>query len=91
MRNYIENLKERPDHHKRRFALLVSGTFTLAIFAIWTLTTFSPNESVVATENKVKVEERGPLSSLTSSFATVFQAVKGDINTLKSLLPQDDQ
>lgn len=32
---HIENMKERPEHVKRRFALFASGTVTALIFIVW--------------------------------------------------------
>lgn len=53
MRKYLSTIHERPDSHKKLFAFAVSGTFTLFIFAIWTLTTFglSGGESIAESDN----------------------------------------
>lgn len=86
MRRYIENLKDKPDHHKQRFALLVSGVFTLAIFGVWSFVVFHKTPQVpVAVMQQVQYEP-SPLSSLRTSFASAFEAIRGNVGELKGAI-----
>lgn len=76
MRHYLATLHKRPDHHKKRFALVVSGSFTLLIFAIWILVNFGGPEPTPASANK-SIEESSPIVSLMRGFGTGLQALFG--------------
>ncbi|MEX0919497.1 MAG: hypothetical protein WDZ64_01970 [Parcubacteria group bacterium] len=88
MRRYINNLKERPPHHRKRFALLFSTTVTLFIFGIWTMVNFGTG-GILATkadtrETTVEQNEVSPLASFYKNIATSFQAVGSGIGELKN-------
>lgn len=90
MRRYLATLHTKPDHHKRRFALLVSGSFTAFMFVIWSLVNFGlPREkpSVVA---KAEPEEIGssPFSNIKDGFAAAFKALGGGFDEVKKGLEQ---
>ena len=60
MIDYIENLKLKPEHVRRRFAFLVSFSFTFLIFAGW-MASYSLNSSPVladkdANGNSIKLD-----------------------------------
>jgi hypothetical protein len=88
MRKYLATLHKRPDHHKKRFALLVSGGFTLAIFAVWSMVTLGPNGTLaqdnrqLTTDNQ-RQNEVSPFESLTSSVASGWQSVVEGLQDLK--------
>ena len=91
MRKYIESLKEKPDHHKERFALLTSGIFTLAIFGVWSFVTFNKTVDVpVATVQQAEYEP-SPLSSLRTNFSSAFEAIRGNVGELKGAIENYDQ
>ncbi len=73
MNNYIENLKTKPPHIRKRFALLVSSGFTLLIFAGWVMSYTVQPQAIVA-QGKAKIE--APVSSLTASAIDVFKDIK---------------
>ena len=77
MSQYLSNLKQKPDHHKRRFALMVSGIFTLAIFGLWSLAHVGSLHPVVAEGQGTEVSAPSPLSALWSGTATAFKAIVG--------------
>ena len=80
MRKYLAELHKKPDHHKRQFALLASGTITLFIFGIWSIATFGINTKIIAeTENEVS-----PFQSLRMSMAASFEALRGNFGELRS-------
>ena len=77
MRKYLSTLHQKPERHKKRFAFLVSGGFTLAIFSLWSLTTFGTGGTLA--QNSVEVErahpEISPLESLKSNLADSLQGL----------------
>ena len=80
MRKYLAELHKKPDHQKRHFALLVSGTITLFIFGVWSMITFGINTGVMAeAENEVS-----PFQSVRSSLASSLEAVKSNFGELNS-------
>jgi hypothetical protein len=82
MDRYLAKLHRRPDHHKKRFALLASGTITLFIFGIWSLATFGMS----GTSNEIVVEknEVSPFQSLRDSLASSLDALQSSFEELKS-------
>ena len=79
MKRYLSTLHRQPDRHKKRFALLVSGTVTLFIFGIWSLATFGINtRTIVEAKNEVS-----PFQSLRMSLAASLEALKNNFGELK--------
>ena len=74
MRQYIATLHQRSDRHKKRFALVTAGSFTLLIFAIWALATFGEPVETTASANRA-VEEANPFGSLIKGIGTGFGAI----------------
>lgn len=77
MNNYIENLKTKPNHIRKRFAFLVSSGVTFVIFAGWIASYGITSTSALAQkdeEGKVKIE--APVSSLTASVGGFFSDIK---------------
>ncbi|MCR4279441.1 MAG: hypothetical protein NUV78_01745 [Candidatus Zambryskibacteria bacterium] len=86
MRTYLATLHQRPPAHKKRFALLTSGIFTLLIFSIWALATFGvTNEATPASANTA-VTQPNPFGSLFRGFAVSFQSLIGNMGELKESL-----
>ncbi len=80
MIDYIENLKLKPEHVRRRFAFLVSFSFTFLIFAGW-MASYSLNSSPVLADkdaNGNAVVET-PASSLTAAAIGAYNDVKSMI------------
>ncbi|MEK7213959.1 MAG: hypothetical protein AAB637_02505 [Patescibacteria group bacterium] len=76
MFEYIENLRNKPDHIKKRFAFLVSFSFTFLVFAGWIASySFKPSEIIA---NKDGVVEK-PVSSLTASIVGAYNDIKSVI------------
>ena len=76
MRTYLATLHKRSDKHKKRFALVTAGSFTLLIFAIWALATFGEKEVTTASANQA-VEEANPFGPLLRGFQAGFEMIKG--------------
>ena len=97
MRKYLSTLHQKPDHHKKRFALLASSTVTLFIFGFWALATFGINEQGVlarltspdTSSDTAEVETRTtqevtPLESARLSLGSSIEAFKSVFGELKS-------
>lgn len=75
MNKYIENLKTKPEHVKKRFAFLVSFSITFIIFAGWITSYGLKSSPVLADKDKVDA----PVSSLTASVVGAYQDIKNII------------
>jgi hypothetical protein len=51
MSRYIENMRNRPEHHQRVFALTVAGGFTLVLFGIWSFVMVNKPDTVASDQN----------------------------------------
>jgi len=81
MSNYIENLKTKPEHVKKRFAFIVSLSFTFLVFAGWIASYgFSGSSAVVATldanSNEEKAIVEAPVSSLKATALGAWSDIK---------------
>ena len=76
MRKYLAQLHKKPDHHKKQFAFLVSGTITLFIFGVWSLATFGMNDGVIV---KNDTSSTGTISKMTESEVTPFQSFRSNL------------
>lgn len=88
MHKYLSTLHEKPEHHKKRFAFLVSGGVTLSIFAIWAVANFGPNGTLVrsAEVREEKTEEVSPLDSLKRGFSSGLSGIGNTFSGLKASL-----
>lgn len=91
MGKYLDTLHQKPDHHKKRFALLASATITLFIFGIWSMVTFGVNGGILARikntstapEKTAKIEI-SPLQSLRMNLSSSWEAFVTSFNELKN-------
>lgn len=92
MKTYLKELHTKPDNHKRRFALLVSGGFTALMFATWFVVKFGGAPEVA------KVEE-GPvnLAAVEASavgiapFDNVLRGISDSWNSLQEIFNDGEQ
>ncbi len=89
MRKYLAALHQKPDHHKKRFALLASSTVTLFIFGVWSLATFgvsggAADQAGVSKDSAKVGGEVSPLGSWRADLATGLEALKGNFRELKA-------
>lgn len=78
MRQYLSTLHKKSPKHKKRFALITSGTFTLLVFAIWALATFGVTDGTLANANEA-TKEANPFGSLIRGFGASFSALRGEV------------
>jgi hypothetical protein len=88
MRHYLATLHTRSEEHKRRFAFLVAGSTTLAIFAIWSMATFGNGGYLAKNGNNPDADrahpEISPLESLRANAASSFGSIRDTVNDLKA-------
>ena len=74
---YIENLKEKPEHVRKRYAFSVSFVISFMILAGW-LASYGIGSSPVLTEKDSNGDAvvESPVSSLTASVVGAFNDVK---------------
>lgn len=83
MRKYLSELHKKPDHHKKQFALLTSGTITLFIFGIWSVVNFGVPDAPVKVAEEKK-EEIGVFDSLRLNLAASLTGIKENFMDLES-------
>jgi len=87
MRKYLATIHTRSPYHKKRFAFLVSGGFTLLIFGVWSLATFGTAEKTVTKNDN----EFSPLESLKASVSTAFRVLRSDVDEVEKGLETVNQ
>ncbi len=81
MINYINNLKTKPEHIRRRFAFTFSFVFTFIVFAGW-VASFGLVSNPVLTEKEInkntnsKVAIDQPVTSLTATAVGAWDDIK---------------
>ena len=83
MRKYLATLHKRSPHHKKRFALLTSGAFTLSLFAVWALVNFGEGEATPAAAEK-SLEVVSPFDSLKNEAQAGFSSLRKSFDGLKN-------
>lgn len=84
MRKYLATLPDRSDKHKRRFAFMASGAFTLLIFGFWSASTFGvPEPTPIARQESDAVS---PFESVQSNLATPWQSIKNQFKGLGNMI-----
>lgn len=86
MINYINNLKTKPEHIKKRFAVFVSSGFTFFVLFVWIASYGITNNSIISKndvnnenienteKNKVAIET--PAKSLTATAINTWNDLK---------------
>ena len=77
MYQYIQNLRHKSDHHKRRFALAASGAITAMIFMAWVsvLLPQTTNQRVAEATPRERDGET-PFESLRSGVAQAYAGIQ---------------
>ena len=76
MDSHLEQLRKRPDHHKRRIAFGISAFITSLIFVVWLSVLLPKNASEIVAKEKPS-NEVTPFDSLKTGVAQVYEASKG--------------
>lgn len=87
MKKYLKDLPNKSPEHKKRFALLASGSFTVVMFAIWAVVKFGGAPDVV-------VENTGPVNlaavataeSEIAPFESLYRGMRDTWNSITEIL-----
>lgn len=84
IKNYLATLHTKPDHHKKRFSLFVSGCITLLIFTIWATVNFGTGSVVAQAPIEDRVDRaESPFENFRASAADSWRLVTGQIDKAK--------
>ncbi len=78
MYKYLDKVREKPLHHKKRFALLASSTITMFILGVWSFAMFGVSSGSVVAQREE--EGNSPLQSLTANVGSAFNSFKQDFD-----------
>lgn len=88
MKRYLSQIHTKPEAHKKRFALLVSGGFTLLIFAIWSVVMFG-GEAQVAKEAAGPVNLAAVSQSGITPFENLLEGIRDAWGSIIDLITHD--
>ncbi|MEK9184828.1 MAG: hypothetical protein AAB866_01530 [Patescibacteria group bacterium] len=77
MRKIIENLRKKPDHHKKTIVFSVSIAITAFIFVIWL--SFIKMEFASIDTPKDVADKNSPLTFIKESVANAYSGIMSDI------------
>jgi hypothetical protein len=80
MINYINNLKTKPEHIRKRFAFMFASTFTIIVFAGWVASFGLVNNSTLSKNTDKKSNQNinidRPVSSLSATAIGEWSDIK---------------
>ena len=82
MFEYIESLRNKPDHKKKQIAFVTSASLTFIIFAFWlvSLEANSVNRQMAAEKGKALVS---PFKAVTANVANIFESIADSKEAVK--------
>lgn len=88
MAGFIENLRKKPEAHRRKITLLASLAITVLIFIAWITVVFNTFEIA---DNSVKeeaaLERPGPLRSMWDNFSAGLKEIGDQTDDLREISP----
>lgn len=91
MEEYLHKLRAKPVHHKKYFALGVSGCFTAIVFLVWSFVNFGGAGAVVAKNiPDEKVRAISPFENVGKGFANAWSSIKNQFDETSSSLDSVD-
>jgi len=90
MDEYINHLKTKPEHHRRRIALGASTAITALVFVLWASVTIPQTTQVVAQASETKNASKGesPIATLKTSAAQAYEGMRQVWNANTSSVTQ---
>ncbi len=76
LNNFIENLREKPEHIKKRFAFLVSFSFSFILFAGWMISVNQNTSQIIVKKLPDGNTVETPVSTLTANVIGAYQDIK---------------
>ena len=88
MVDFIENLRKKPEAHRRKVTLLASLAITGLIFIAWLVVIFNTFEIASNSNTEVVSEERpGPFRSLWGNFSSGLNEIGEQVGNLREISP----
>ncbi len=82
MIEYIKRIQNKPESHRRTFAIAVSFSLVCLIFIVWISVKFSTfSDDFIATKNTAQDNIITPVTSFSKMMANSFEGVKESIKT----------
>ncbi|KKU67308.1 MAG: hypothetical protein UX89_C0016G0011 [Parcubacteria group bacterium GW2011_GWA2_47_16] len=75
MMEYLEHLRKKPLHYRKRVAVLIASTITVLILLIW-LSTFNFVSDTNVLDSKTIAEELKPLEQIKASVIDFYASLK---------------
>jgi hypothetical protein len=83
MKKYLSTIHQKSDSHKRRFAFLVSASFTLFIFGIWSFLNYGARSDVVAESKPRQDTQQFERFRSIDGVASAFHALRVNFGNIK--------
>jgi cytoskeletal protein RodZ len=84
MLKFIEKLREKPRHVKKRFAMLFSLSFAGVIFLMWFFVVYPNFIDESERESKALESDLSPMSAISDMFYATFLSFKSDASTFSN-------
>lgn len=88
MAGFIENLRKKPEAHRRKITLLASFAITGLIFIAWLVVVFNTFE-ITSNDDRAEVapEQPGPFRSLWGNFSSGLSEIGEQVGNLREISP----
>lgn len=76
---YLNHIKSRPEHHRRRYAIGISALITAAISIVWLSVILPQSSSQIIAKNEAVAKPVGdtPVVTLKRGVAQAFESIQG--------------
>lgn len=89
MRKHLQNIRQKPQHVRQKYAFTAAGTITLAIFLMWgTALVVSKPLAYNANEEPMQEVAENPFESFAQSFQTGLAGVTASFEDVQDLTEQ---
>jgi len=79
----LQTLRQKPEHQKRKIAVVTSIVITAIIFVFWISSTIHSFSVLDAEPGEVTVAPESPFSVVKDNVASVYESVSGDMSRIK--------
>jgi hypothetical protein len=79
MNRIIHRMRQKPDHQRKRIALMLSGGTTLLLFAIWAVTLPARIDGFSKAQ-PAAVSASTPINAIRQNVSNSYETLKNDLN-----------
>jgi hypothetical protein len=83
MFKYIEQLRQKPEGYRKRFAFFTTSVLTLAIFGVWITTLPSSIDRIEQRAAKADTNTVSPVNAARQNLGTAIEGIKGQFDEAK--------